>query len=200
MKKITLASSSPRRRGLLGRYVKNLQVIQPKIEEEAKEQDPIKRVLEAALMKAESIINKVGEGVIVAADTIIEADGKMIGKPKDLSEAREILQELSGKKHKVITGIVVIDCEAKRRLTDIVETNVYMRKLSNEEIEFYISTKESLGKAGAYAVQELGAILIEKIEGCFYNVMGLPLPRLYEMLQEVGINLLEEHLKGGGGH
>ncbi|MCS7363879.1 MAG: Maf family protein [archaeon GB-1867-035] len=200
-RKIVLASTSPRRQKLLRRYIKNLQVIPPKIdEEEIKENDPRRKVLKTAVMKAESIMEEVKEGIIIAADTIIELDGKIIGKPRNLNEAKEILLELNGRKHKVITGVVVIDCEKKRRIMDIVETEVYMKNLSIEEIEFYVKTKEPLGKAGAYAIQELGAILINKINGCFYNVVGLPLPKLYEMLKEVNVNLLEEYLMGGREH
>lgn len=196
MTKIILASTSPRRRKLLKKYVKNLQVIPPKIsEDKIKEMDPRRRVLKAAVMKAESILNEVKEGIVIAADTIIELDGKAIGKPRNLKEAKEILLKLTGRKHKVVTGIIVIECKEKKRITAIVETEVYMKKLSEEEIEAYIKTGEPLGKAGAYAIQELGAVLIERINGCFYNVVGLPIPKLYEMLKKVNINLLEEHLQ-----
>lgn len=201
MEKIILVSTSSRRKMLLERFIRDLNVISPKIDEnKVMETNSRKRVIKAALMKAESVLDEVKDGIVIAADTVIELDGEIIGKPKDLKEAKEILLKLSGRKHRVITGIAVIDCENERRIVDSVETEVYMKKLSNEEIELYIKTGESLGKAGGYAIQGLGSVLIDRINGCFYNVMGLPIPKLYEILRKMNVNLLSEYLKGGREH
>ena len=145
-----------------------------------------------ARAKAQAAADKVSSGVIIAADTVVVLDDEVLGKPRDESEAAAILARLSGRRHQVITGVCIIDRESERLLTVSEITRVYLRTLSTEEIAAYVSTGEPLDKAGAYGIQGLGALLVERIEGCYYNVVGLPLFRLNLMLKEVGINILAD--------
>ncbi len=198
---IVLASASPRRREILERVLgRRVQVVVPKVVEEVNEKlSPIEKAKKLALKKAEYAANKVKSGVIVAGDTIVVVEGEVLGKPKDEIEAIEMLTKLSGKEHTVITGIAVINADTGEKLVDAVETRVYMRKLTRKEIEMYVKSREPFGKAGGYAIQGLGALLIDKIDGCFFNVVGLPISKLYEMLKQVGVNLLEAALRGRRG-
>ncbi len=193
-RRIILASSSPRRKELLSKFLgNNFEVIVPEVnEDEIIIDDPIERVKLLAFKKAESIANKVDSGIVIAADTIVVINNEILGKPKSVDEAFRMLKKLSGKKHKVITALALIDVDNNRKTVEVVETEVYMRKLSEKEIKMYIESGEPLGKAGSYAIQGLGAILIEKINGCFFNVVGLPLTKLYEILNNLDFNLLEE--------
>jgi len=198
---IVLASASPRRREILERVLgRRVQVVVPKVVEEVNEKlSPIEKAKKLALKKAEYVANKVKSGVIVAGDTIVVVEGEVLGKPKDEIEAIKMLTKLSGKEHTVITGIAVINADTGEKLVDAVETRVYMRKMTRKEIEMYVKSREPFGKAGGYAIQGLGALLIDKIDGCFFNVVGLPISKLYEMLKQVGVNLLEAALRGRRG-
>ncbi len=193
MKKLILASTSPRRRRLLEKFLgEELEVIAPEIDESKyRDLPPREQVKRIALAKAESIASRISGGVVVAADTIVVIDGEVLGKPYTIEEAKSMLRKLSGRKHKVITGIAVIDVESGEKVIDLVESEVLMRKLSELEIELYVRSGEPMGKAGGYAIQGLGALLVKGISGCFYNVVGLPISRLYEILSRLGINLLE---------
>ena len=128
--------------------------------------------------------------VIIAADTIGLIGNKILGKPHTENEARKMLNAINGKPHTVITGFTVLDTATNKILTNTVDTKVYIKKLTHQEIDAYVKTGEPLDKAGAYAIQGLGAVIVEKIEGDYYNVMGLPLNSLVETLKEFGINVL----------
>ena len=128
--------------------------------------------------------------VIIAADTFIVFKDKLLGKPHTPKEATKMLLMLNGKAHSVITGFTVLDTGSKKLVSRSIETKVYFKKLTQKEIKAYVSTKEPLDKAGAYAIQGLGAALIEKIDGDFLNVVGLPLSALTEILKKFGINVL----------
>ena len=143
-------------------------------------------VMEIALGKAKDVIEKVSEpSIIIGADTIVSLDGKILGKPKDKDDAYNMLYSLSGNVHKVYTGIVVINTETQSILKDFVETKVFFSKLTDEEINAYIDTGDPFDKAGAYGIQGKAGIFIEKIEGCYYNVVGLPLNKLNKMIKKV---------------
>lgn len=126
-------------------------------------------------------------GIIVAADTTVAVEGEILGKPESAEDARRMLRSLSGKWHQVFTGlaIVALDGAAHREHVTVEETRVQFANLSDEEIEDYVATGEPFDKAGAYAIQGLGAKFILRIEGCYFNVMGLPLARLYEILRKI---------------
>ena len=180
-KKISLASKSPRRRELLGILGVEYECASPDVLEKGLERDRGEEVvLYNALTKAKSL-KKAGYAVI-GADTAVYLDGKGFGKPKDEEEAFLFLSELSGKTHKVYTGVAVVSDECEK--TVVVTTEVSFRKLSKEEISDYIKSKSPLDKAGAYGIQDFGAVFVEGIKGDYFNVVGLPVETLYKMLLE----------------
>jgi len=193
MHRFILASSSPRRRELLSRVGLDIEVI-PSGAEEILDQElpPEILVQELALLKAAWVAAKQRSGCIVlGADTVVAIDGVVLGKPQDAEEARRMLERLSGNTHEVYTGICVIDTTDSKSVTAYERTEVKFKELTELEIEAYIESGEPLDKAGAYGIQEKGALLIEGICGDYFNVVGLPLNRLYSLLNdEFNIQLL----------
>lgn len=184
MKKIILASSSPRREELLNRYNLNQVIFEPKIDEkyvygERPEQIAMSLAFEKAYWVSQHFIN--GE-IIIAADTIVVLDDIVLGKPKDRNDAFRILSLLTGKEHNVITGISIIEANSNKKIVDYELTKVRFRHLSEKQIYRYIETQEPMDKAGAYGIQGCGQILVEKIDGCYSNVVGLPLGKLDYLL------------------
>jgi len=188
--KIVLASSSPRRRRLLEQVGVPFEVDDPGEVETACGR-PEEQAVENAVAKARKIAEQRGEGLVVGADTVVVFKGKVFGKPEDARDAKAMLRTLSGKVHSVITGLAVVDAASGRVETDFVETLVHMRLLSDEEIAAYVATGEPFGKAGGYAIQGVGGLIVEEIRGCFYNVVGLPLSRLDSLLRGFGVQLLK---------
>jgi len=127
---------------------------------------------------------------MIAADTVVILNGKILGKPKNKKEAARMLRNLSGKEHKVITGVAVVNAKTKKLLQDVVITKVKFRRLDRDLIEKYVASGKPLDKAGAYGIQGKGALLVESIEGDYFNVVGLPLNALNQLLEKFGINLL----------
>jgi len=188
---IILASTSPRRRDLLLQIGLGFTIDPADVDERALPDElPETYALRVALDKARVAAQRAGAGIIIAADTIVVLDDAVLGKPSDLKDAERMLAMLSGKMHRVITGLAVLDAATGRALTRASITNVWFRDLSPENIAWYVRTGEPLDKAGAYGIQEKGALLITRIEGCYFNVVGLPLSVLFDMLRELGINLL----------
>ncbi len=156
---------------------------------------PAELVMATAQGKAEEVFRitsaqaETAHDLVLGADTIVALKGVCLGKPADQEEARRMLQALSGRWHQVFTGIALRHrCKS---VTAYERTKVHFRSLTDREIDAYISTGEPMDKAGAYGIQGIGAIFVDRIEGCFYNVMGLPVPRLALLLQEYGITLPE---------
>jgi septum formation protein len=192
MKRIILASTSPRRKVLMEQIGLKFTVDARVLEDiESVSQEPHQLALEIALRKAKSVANEHPDAIIIAADTFGVIDNRTFGKQHTEREAHSMLAELSGKAHSVITGFTVLDTLTGKTVSRSVETTVYMKQLTKLEIEAYVRTGEPLDKAGAYAIQGLGAVLVEKIEGDYFNVVGLPLYALSEVLKEFGINVLE---------
>lgn len=152
---------------------------------------PKEAIKTLALRKARDVADRVKEGLVIAADTMVLYRGEIFGKPKDLAEAKEMLRTLSGEVHEAITGLAVVNVENGKEAVECIKTMVKMRTLTEEEIEGYVATGEPLDKAGAYAIQGRGAALIERIDGCYYNVVGLPLSKLSEMLNKFEVNVLK---------
>lgn len=181
---LILASRSPRRQMLLDGLdvsfeikVKNTKEVYPK--DLPVEEVPI--YLSILKSKAFDITKLYDNDIVITADTIVVLDGKIIGKPKSKKEAIKIIQSLSGNKHTVITGVCLTS--NKKQVTFSAKSTVYFREISTEDIEYYVEEYSPMDKAGAYGIQEwIGYIAIEKIEGSFYNVMGLPTQMLYEEL------------------
>ncbi len=184
MKKIILASESPRRRQLLEQIGFNFEVVSSQVdEEEIIDKNPLINIQLLALRKAQEIANKGYRGIIIGADTQILIENEIIGKPRDREDAKRILLKLSGKSHEVVTGIAIIDTEAVSSETWFETTIVKFRELMVDEIEEYLDTGEYIGKAGAYGIQGRAAVFVERIEGCYFNVVGLPLTKLYIKLR-----------------
>ncbi len=130
-----------------------------------------------------------GPGLVIGMDTIVISGRKILGKPADNQEARAMLRLLSGKMHRVITGMALL--YGGQRVTACEESKVYFRKLSRTEIEWYLKTGEPFGKAGAYAIQGKGRVLITKVEGCYYNVVGFPINCFQQSLKQLGLNIFD---------
>ncbi len=191
MRKIVLASSSPRRKELLEKIGLVFTIDPSDYPEDVRSDSKPEEIAKAiSLEKACLVAPKHPDAIIIAADTFGVFRGKIIGKPHTPDEAREILQMLSGKSHRVITGFTIMDTSGNRVETHAVETRVYFKTLSPEEISGYVTSGEPLDKAGAYAIQGLGAVIVKKISGDYYNVMGLPLNSLTESLKSFGIHIL----------
>jgi septum formation protein len=188
---IILASASPRRQQLLENVgLHDFKIIHPDFEESILPgQSPEEVVCELSRGKARSVAEKVsGDALIIAADTIVYLDGEILGKPRDEIAAAQMLRALSGREHRVFTGVTV--SRGEMEITSFECTLVRFRELSEREIAAYIASGESFGKAGAYGAQGLGALLVERIEGDYFNVVGLPLCKLSQMLEELGVRLL----------
>ena len=190
MKTIILASTSPRRKELLEKINLKFEVDASDCEEDTNPGlEPEELVRQLSIKKAKSVAARHKNAIIIAADTIGVMGDKILGKPHTENEASKMLQTISGKSHLVITGFSILDPNTNKIFTGTVNTRVYIKKLTGHEIDAYVKTGEPLDKAGAYAIQGIGAVIVEKIEGDYYNVMGLPLNALTEALKEFGINI-----------
>ncbi len=189
MKQIILASVSPRRKELLEKAGIKFRVVDSHYQERLDLRlTPRQLVQKLSLEKAKAVYQKFKQAIIIAADTLVVCDGKILGKPKDKKDAKKMLEFLSGKTHLILTGFTIIDGESNKTITKYEETKVYMRKISDQEISSYLETKEPYDKAGAYAIQEKGSIFIEKVEGDYLNAVGLPIFALTQELKKLGIN------------
>lgn len=191
MKKLILASGSPRRREILQQLGVSFEVLPSDIEE------AILPGLSAgdaashlALQKARDVALKVNiPSIILGADTIVVVDGEILGKPDDEAEARLMLKRLSGREHEVVTGIAIIDSDRNIEIKDFETTKVKMKRIPQDRIEKYVKSGEPLDKAGAYAAQGKASTFVEGIQGCFFNVVGLPISKLDSLLGSIGIDL-----------
>ncbi|WP_055105550.1 Maf family protein [Paenibacillus ihumii] len=193
---VILASTSPRRRELLATLHIPFEVVPSKADEAVpSEWAPEQVVLELALRKAKAVHaaldSESRNAVIIGSDTIVVLDGQVLGKPKNEGEAASMLRALQGRSHQVLTAVACIDAGTGRAEAEYRRTIVTMRPAAEEEIAAYARTGEGLDKAGAYAIQGLGAIFVTGIEGCYFNVVGLPLSLLSEMLGRFGIPVLK---------
>lgn len=176
---IILASSSPRRIELLRALGLEFKVDPSTIDESQIDYSaPRERAVKAAYLKACQVAKKYSEGIIIAADTVVSLNDKVFGKPGSEQEARQMLQQLSGRQHQVITAIALRQAGKNYSLIDAEESRVVMKPLSPEEIEQYLKTTEPMDKAGAYAIQGHGRNLIQSFAGSYCNIVGLPLERL----------------------
>lgn len=184
MRNFVLASQSPRRQELLQTLGLNFRVLIDDTPEKADlSKTPAEIVKELAHQKAQNVLSHCRKGeIILSADTLVVFRGNILGKPNNKESARRMLDMLSGNTHEVYTGFCVIDTEREKVYTDYECTQVTFKKLSDNEIENYIFTGEPMDKAGAYGIQGLGALFIEKINGDYFNVMGLPLCKLGKIL------------------
>ena len=188
MVKITLASTSPRRHQILKDFGIKFDYIKPRLDEaraaaKLKTNVPHKVACALAYAKAKSALGRVKKGIILGSDTIVVLKGKIIGKPRSKKHAFEILRDLSRGKHCVVTAIAFIEAQTGKSLVTYDESFVTFRKLDDKWIKNYIETNHVMDKAGAYAVQENSDPFIEKIEGSYYNVVGLPIEKVRYILE-----------------
>jgi septum formation protein len=188
MFRIVLASASPRRAELLRQLGLAFETLESSVPEEpGDEADPAVLAEKLALRKAYAVADKSGVEVIIAADTIVSVEGKMLGKPRDVPEAGAMLRSLSGRRHEVLTGVAVIDRRAGRVLTHVEKTTVFMRFIPEDELNWYVQSGEPFDKAGGYGIQGRAAVFVERLDGCYFNVVGLPLAALWRMLLHLGV-------------
>lgn len=191
MKTIILASASPRRKQLLKHLGLDFKVIPSEIEEKLNPRwQPRKQVEALSEQKALAVAVKHKNAIIIGVDTMVSLNNEVVGKPKDENDAKFILKRLSGKKHTVITAFTLIDTVARKTVTKSVETDIWFRRITEPEIKSYIAKEKPFDKAGAYAMQSLGAVFIERVDGDFLAAVGLPLFSLAKELKKLGINVL----------
>ncbi len=190
-RRIVLASASPRRRELLEQVGLEFSIDPGEVDERVPAgEEPGHLVLRLALDKATSVARRHPGAVVIGADTVVVLDGTVLGKPSDVDHARAMLRLLAGAAHRVLTGVAVVDAFSGRRRSEYEETLVWMRPYTEQEIERYLATGEPMGKAGAYAIQGRGALLVRRIEGCYANVVGMPLVLLASLLENFGVSIL----------
>jgi nucleoside triphosphate pyrophosphatase len=189
--KLILASASPRRAQILGDAGMRCEIVRANVSERRKRGETARSMTRRlALAKAQAVVSTLGSkpspGIVVGADTIVEVNGELLGKPRSPAAAREMLRKLSGRTHRVMTSIAAIRLPDRAAVTATETTRVRFAALTADEIAQYVATREPLDKAGAYAVQGIGGRFIEGIDGCYFNVVGLPLARLYHIMIDLG--------------
>ena len=183
---LLLASSSPRRGNILDMLGIAHTVVEPVTDEENPPLPPVSIVRYLSRKKAESVAPTAGDELVLSADTVVVLKGGVIGKPVSRDDAKDMLARLSGEWHNVYTGVTLLDPAAKKVISGEEMTSVKFRELDGVEIEDYVSTGEPFDKAGGYGIQGRGSALVERIDGCYYNVVGLPVARMLGMLKELG--------------
>lgn len=184
---LILGSRSPRRRRILEGLGLDFVVDPPDVLEAALEhEEPHEHVRRLAREKAIAVAARHGVGTILSADTIVLLEGRLLGKPDGPDDAARMLRAIRGRWHDVLTGLAVVRCSDKASAIGHERTRVLVRNLTDEEIADYVAGGEPLDKAGSYAIQDCGAAVVERVDGCFYNVVGLPVVRLCRVLEELG--------------
>lgn len=192
MKKIILASASPQRRKLM-KILGLPFIVRPSRAQEISTitKDCAHLVKVNALLKAQEVASRLGKGIVIGSDTVVySSKGRLILKPRDLKEAKKNLKELMAKPHWVYSGVAIIDAKTGRREIGYEKTKVFMMGLSDEAIDRYHQLVSPLDKAGGFDIEGKGALFIPRIEGCYFNVVGLPLAKLTEMLKKFGVYAL----------
>lgn len=186
---LVLASASQRRQDLLSQFGIEFQVCAAHVKEKHIG-NPHDIVIDNAIGKAKAVFGVFPQSLILAADTIVVLGNEIMGKPRDKTQASAMLMNLSGRSHQVITGVALCDNRQQRFFYQV--TDVYFRSLTNYEIENYIKTGEPFDKAGSYGIQGIGGAFVESISGCYYNVVGLPIPRLIVELRHFGFDVFAQ--------
>ncbi|WP_022849911.1 Maf family protein [Limisalsivibrio acetivorans] len=185
---IILASGSPRRRELMSRLNINFQYVTSDVKEEFNDSDPFgDQAMKVAAMKAYNVSNLYDDAFIIAADTIVIHEGIMYGKPKSGDDVRNTLRKLSGNEHEVITGVALINKREGFCERFYESTKVFFRDFTDDFIDWYIETEEPFDKAGSYAIQGKGCLMVKRIEGDYDNVVGLPVSELFQRMLKLGV-------------
>lgn len=183
--KFILASSSPRRLKLLQQIGINPEVIHPVVNEtEVKTLNPVDNVVSLSQLKANAVADKVDEGIIIGADTVVTIDDEILGKPSNSDDAQSMLRKLSGNLHKVLTAFCLRNASNGQMVAELEETSVIFRRLTEKEIHSYILKEQPFDKAGSYGIQDSGALFVDRIEGCYNNIVGFPLTRFYKVISD----------------
>lgn len=191
MKQIILASQSPRRKKLLEQIGLTIKMVPSNIDEKLNPRlKPKSQTEELSIEKAKIVAEKYPDSIIIAADTLVSLKGDILGKPKNMEDARRMIKKLQGKTHTVITGFTIYHKTIHKMVTESVETKVTFRRLKDAEIKNYLKKEKPLDKAGGYGIQEAGILLLEEINGDFSNVVGLPLSKVIPTLKKFGVDIL----------
>jgi septum formation protein len=191
--RIILASASPRRFEILSSIGINMQAVPSSADERPfVDETPADYIIRIARAKVIDVARRFTEGLIIAADTIVVLDGKILGKPIDDEDAKQMLRSLSGRWHAVMTGVALYEAGSKKEVVDFEKTLVRFASISDAEIRWYLKTGEHRDKAGAYGIQGSAGIFIEEIAGNYHNVVGLPLPLVYRLAKRLGYSFLDE--------
>jgi len=187
---LILASKSKAREQILKNLGLDFKVIPPRINEHPGFRSlPRKTCMHNALLKARDVASRVKQGIVIGCDTLIEQNGKIFGKPKNLKDAKVMLKRLSSKPHRLYTGIAVIDAGSNKEVVGVEETKIFMEKLTSARILSYFKKVSPLDKAGGFDIQGLGSLFIKRIEGCYFNVVGLPVWKLSSLLKKIGVSI-----------
>lgn len=192
MKKIILASKSPRRKKLLKQVGLSFSVDASNFDERsvsAKKPGDLVRLL--SLAKVNAVAHKYKDAIVIGSDTIVFYGGEVLGKPETKKKAKEMLRKLSGKTHSVFTGYAVIDTKTKKNISGHVETKVTFKNLTDKEISAYVNRDEVLDRAGAYGIQDSASLFVEYIKGDYSSVVGLPLIEIYKALKKFGVDIIK---------
>ncbi len=191
--RLILASESARRKDLLRSVGIEPTVVPSGVEEGVVEEgdDPASLVVYLARQKVDAVSKRYPSDYILGADTVVSIDGNILGKPKNALDAQSMLTHLSGKTHQVYTGVVLYDPNTSKMLSDWDRTEVTFKELDEEEVTWYVATKEPMDKAGAYGLQGAGAFFVRRVVGDYSGVIGLPLPKTYDLLKRSGLKLNE---------
>lgn len=186
-----LASKSPRRFEILSNFgIKKIEIVVAEIEEVSDKEDLVEQVVDIAVKKGIEVAKNYPDEFVLSADTVVILDGRILGKPKDCHDAFSTLTNLSGRTHEVVTAYSLINKSREIFISSFDKTIVKFKEISKQEIDWYIGTGEPMDKAGSYGIQGVGAgILIDRIEGEFYNVMGFPISKFVDDLKEHGIKI-----------
>lgn len=191
MEKIILASASPRRAQLMCQLGLDFEVMVSGVAEEDNERDPEVLAGRLALSKARAVAGQVERGVVIGADTVVCVDGELLGKPGNAEEAAGMLRRLSNRRHQVMTGVAVIRQPEGLAHCHVEKTDVFFRSIRDEEINWYLDSGEPYDKAGGYGIQGKASVFVDRLEGCYFNVVGLPLAALCRLLEKVGVRIWE---------
>jgi septum formation protein len=188
-----LASESPRRREILSSLGLAFKVEPSGIAEPecARGHEPFRCAVRLARAKARNVGLRHRSGIVIAADTVVVAGHKVLGKPASKDEARAMLRRLSGRWHEVITGVCVRDCDSRREASGYSRSRVHMRRMSSADVDWYLTTGEYLDKAGGYAIQGFASLFIDRIEGCYFNIVGFPIVTFYRLCRRLRLPIMD---------
>ncbi len=192
--RLYLASKSPRRQEILAGLKIPFELIESPYEEKFSDVcdlSPEQQAIKLASLKAFHASSSLGKGIVIGADTIVVQGDAILGKPADRKDAVEMLSSLSGRRHRVITGLAAVDAEGLRTFSCAEITSVFFRELSKKDVDKYLDTAEPYDKAGAYGIQGHAALFVERIEGCYFNVVGFPVVAFRELIGKAGYDIID---------